>query len=333
MAEADRNRILISHKEGMDMKTIAVILCVLLFLGFILFLISSFIFHQFVLRDKVQVPENVKKKKKKNETTSLSEKTRWLKSQPMKTAVIQAQDGVRLVGKLWFSDVKSNRFIIACHGASGLYYEQFCFLAEYYHKNGYNLLLVNNRGCGESGGEFISYGVNESRDLLHWMKYILNNFPTCSIFLHGISMGASSVLMTCDGKLPENIKGIISDCAFTNAWDEFKYKMYHSYHCPAFPVLNIVNLLCRTKAHFSLRDAAPLNHVIKSKVPILFIHGKNDEYVPPRMTQQLYDSCPAPKKLLLVPGAEHANSSSVNPALYEEYLTEFLTREIDRTLF
>ena len=172
----------------------------------------------------------------------------------------------------------------------------------------------------------MGYGTHESKDTLLWLSYAKQRFPNLQIFLLGVSMGAATVLMMSDQILPQDVKGIIADCAYTSAWDEFKYQLKTSFHLSAFPILHICDLLCRLYAHYSFKDASPVDHVKHAKVPVLFIHGKEDDFVPFYMEKELYDACGSEKTLLAVDGAVHARSYHRNSALYEKTLHSFFEK-------
>jgi len=129
--------------------------------------------------------------------------------------------------------------------------------------------------------------------------------------------------------LPANVKCVIADCGYTSGWDQNVHMLKSKYHLPAFPILHIGDLLMRIKHHYSYKEASPIKYVAKATVPMLFIHGDQDEFVPFSMMQPLYEACSNPEKdFLVVVGAEHANSVLINPELYWQKVDSFIDQYI-----
>ena len=196
-------------------------------------------------------------------------------------------------------------------------------MAPYLYKKGYTVLFPDHRGCGESDGKYMGYGTHESQDTLLWLDYAKTYYPELPVFLLGVSMGGATVLMMSDKVNPAQVKGIIADCAYTSAWAEFRYQLRTSFHLPPFPILHICNLYCKLFAGYSFHQAAPIAAVAKARVPVLFIHGKKDDFVPFFMRDQLYNACPTEKAKLTVPAAVHARSYYTDPTAYQLALERF----------
>lgn len=214
--------------------------------------------------------------------------------------------------------------IIACHGAHSSGICEFCFSAPYFHRMGYTILMPEHRGCGESEGKFLGYGTHESKDTFLWIDCARKRFPELDIFLLGVSMGGATVLMMSDKITDPAVKGIIADCSYTSAWDEFAYQLKNPFGLPAFPLLYIFDLYCRIICKYSLRDASPIKAVRGAKVPILFIHGAKDALVPVKMQKELFDACPTQKEMLTVENAVHAQSYYTDPRAYEAATEKFI---------
>jgi hypothetical protein len=137
-------------------------------------------------------------------------------------------------------------------------------------------------------------------------------------------MGGATVLMTTGLELPKQVKAAVSDCAFTSAWEVFQSVLKNMYHIPTFPVLDIANRMVKKNAGYELDECNARREVAKAKIPILFIHGDADEFVPPQMVRELYEACRSEKKVVLVEGAGHVESCYKNPQKYEAALEEFI---------
>ena len=136
--------------------------------------------------------------------------------------------------------------------------------------------------------------------------------------------------MTSGENLPSNVKAIVADCAYTSAWDEFSYQLETYLKVPSSYRLNVTNMVTKLKAGYSLKEASALECVKKATVPILYIHGDKDKFVPYSMMDKLYDATNSPKEKLTIEGGEHANSDLVSPFLYwltvEDFLNQYVTQ-------
>lgn len=248
-----------------------------------------------------------------------------LKKIPYEPVSLISIDGKKLKGRFYPGQEGVQDVFLAVHGCRNHGTREYSFLSSYYRKAGVPFLLIDLRACGDSEGDYMTYGWKESEDLLLWISWLIGKCgESCRIFLHGISMGAGTVLMTGDKELPEQVAGVVADCGYTSACDEFAYQIKKCFHMPmAAPILYLTNLISKKKAGFDIRKAAPIEAVKTCKVPHLFIHGDKDDYVPYYMMDELYEACNARKWKVTVPGAVHARSYYVNPELYEESLEKF----------
>ena len=196
-----------------------------------------------------------------------------------------------------------------------------------FYELGFNVLAVDARAHGDSEGAKIGMGWPERRDIAGWIKLILSWDPDARIILHGVSMGAATVLMASGETLPENVKAVIADCGYTSEWDEFIWEA-ETLHIPWFPVLNAASLLSKLRDGYDFKQASALDQVKKSRIPTLFIHGSEDELVPYKMLGELYLAAACEKEKLTVEGAGHALSSSVDPELYWSTVERFIEKYI-----
>lgn len=252
----------------------------------------------------------------------------WLMQHSMEHIVIRSRDGLALHGDYVASDIPSDRLVIACHGYTSCGLSDCSSISTYFLKKGYDCLIVDHRAHGKSEGKFIGFGILDRYDCLEWIKYAVNRFgKNREIVLYGVSMGAATVLMTAGfPELPENVKAIISDCAFTSPYDVFAHILKRDYHLPPFPIMNITDSLCRQKAGYGFSDYSTLAAVKHTDRPVLFIHGMEDNFVPTWMSQKNYEACVSQKELLLVPNAGHAASYYENVSLYESAVSDFLEK-------
>ena len=223
----------------------------------------------------------------------------------------------------------SNKWAIVVHGYGGSG-KLMSDKSKYFYDMGYNVLIPDLRGHGKSEGDYIGMGWKDRLDIISWINFIIKENQNAEIVLHGTSMGAATVLMTSGENLPSNVKAIVADCAYTSAWDEFSYQLETYLKVPSYYILNVTNMVTKLKAGYSLKEASALESVKKATVPILFIHGDKDKFVPYSMMDKLYDATSSPKEKLTIDGGEHANSDLVSPFLYwltlEDFLNQYVTQ-------
>lgn len=249
---------------------------------------------------------------------------RWLENMPYINVYIKSFDGLRLYGALL--ENYSDKIVICVHGFTGSGKKDFASLAQAYYKNGYNVLLVDNRAHGQSEGKYVGFGVLDRLDLRNWVKYVINRFGSnVQVFLHGISMGAATVLMA-SSIMPKNVRGIIADCGFTSVYEIFEYVLKRDYHLPKFPIIYLTNIMSKIRAGYGYKDVNTTAEIARSDIPILFIHGENDEFVPLWMTMKNYSHCKAYKELFIVRESEHAESHYIDKKGYERRILTFIEK-------
>ena len=250
----------------------------------------------------------------------------WLNQQATEELCIESFDNLKLRGILLKGN-NSKNCVICIHGYTSCGINDFCSISKFYHKHNFNVIIVDDRNHGKSDGKYTGFGVLDRFDALKWIEYAVQRFgPDVNIFLHGISMGGATVLMTSGLDLPKNVKAIISDCGFTSVYDVFSHVLKRDYHIPKFPIMNLTELMTKKKAGYGFRDVNTLDEVAKTKVPILFIHGDIDDFVPVWMSEQNYEACNSEKELLLVKGADHAEAYYVDTSAYENAIKKMIDR-------
>lgn len=245
----------------------------------------------------------------------------WLKTTLVKGLKINSFDGNLLFAE-WFIN-SGNKWVIVMHGygANGrlMYY-----VARRFHKKGYNVLVPDMRGHGLSGGKYLGMGWKDRIDIIMWIQKIIEINKNAKIVLYGVSMGASTMLMASGEKLPKNVKCIISDCAYTSAYDIMKYQIKKYKNIPTFPILFIMNIMCKIKNGYFLKNASALKQVRKNSLPIFFIHGDKDKFVPTDMVLDLYKNAKCNKELMIVNNAGHIVSEMVERKIYWRRIALFL---------
>ncbi|MEG1857212.1 MAG: alpha/beta hydrolase [Pseudoflavonifractor sp.] len=238
---------------------------------------------------------------------------------------LESRDGLRLHAYC-ASLSQSHKYVVICHG----YMSQARLMgapASHFYGLGYNVLLPDARGHGQSEGDYIGMGWHERLDILDWISTLVAADPEAQIVLYGISMGAATVMMVSGEELlPANVSCVVEDCGYTSAWAEFAEQLNALYKLPAFPILNVTSLVTKVRAGYFFGEASAVAQVAKSHTPTLFIHGDADTFVPFRMLDEVYRAAACEKEKLVVPGAKHAAASSTNPTLYWTAVDAFLEK-------
>ena len=258
----------------------------------------------------------------------LSKRKEYMLAQHHEDVYITTFDDLRLHGVFFpaINDACDKKRVVICmHGYTSKSMQDFTGLTDYYFRNGYAMLQPDARAHGESEGEYIGFGCLDRKDLIRWIDWVLEKCgEDTEIILHGISMGASTALMASGLELPKQVKGIISDCAFTSPKEVFTHVLHTMYHLPAFPLIPGADVVNRIFAGYGMDECNAKREVAKSKTPILFIHGEKDTFVPSYMCQELYDCCASEKKMMIVEGAAHGESYYKDTKAYEAAMDEFL---------
>lgn len=262
---------------------------------------------------------------------SWGEGAEWVSRQKFREVELVSEDGLKLRGYFLVSERAAGRTVIIAHGYSGKAKDMGATAKNYYDTLGYNVLLPDARGHGNSEGNYIGFGWHERRDYLQWIAYVLEETgPEAQIVLHGVSMGGATVLMTAGEELPPQVKAVVADCGYTSVKAQLSYQLWRMYHLPSFPFVQIASLVTRMKAGYFFGEASALKQVRKARVPILFIHGDADKFVPYEMMDELYTACRSPKEKLVVHGAGHGLAYDTDKKEYVRKVGQFVERYVDR---
>lgn len=248
----------------------------------------------------------------------------WCRQQKMTDCFIKSEDGLTLHAS-YLPAASARRTVLLSHGYRGSGFGDFAGIARFLHENGCSLLFIDQRCCGESGGEYITFGAKEQYDVVLWARYLdercRDGLP---IYLFGESMGAAAVLMASGHELPHRVRGLIADCGFCSMKEELQDLAVNWFHLPRIDLLLLrVDLFCRLLAGFRMKDADTEEALAANRRPVLFFHGGQDTFVYPKNSQCNYARCRAPKELVTVPEARHLCSAYAAPELYREKLLHF----------
>ena len=252
----------------------------------------------------------------------------WKNNTPSRFYNILSYDNIALYGKVYIQENFSNKTVIIVHGYCGSG-DVMNYAAKKFYENGFNVVLPDCRGHGHSEGNYIGMGWHDRKDVITWCEKIIKANQNAEIILYGISMGAATVMMASGENLPKNIKCVIEDCGYTSVYDEFKYQLKNIYKfIPTFPILDIVGLLCNFKAGYSFRKASALKQIKKCKIPILFIHGGDDKFVPTEMVYKLFSNAKCKKDIMIIENAGHGVAAMIDNKKYWNKVFNFIKENI-----
>ena len=215
--------------------------------------------------------------------------------------------------------------ILLFHGYRSMAETDFACVMESYYNKGFELILVDQRAHGKSAGNWIGFGVLERKDCLAWIRYLNREFGAIPTYLCGISMGASTVLMATGQPLPKNIRGVIADCGFTSPKEIISHIIKQKLHLPSPLLLPILSIFSKIFAGYFFGEYSVAEAMKNNTLPILFIHGKADRFVPTEMSIQNYNACHSKKKLILVDDAGHGTAFLQDRAHVEKEILDFLS--------
>ncbi len=249
-----------------------------------------------------------------------------LKNSENEHVTIKGHDGTTLVGH-FIPCENQKRVVIAVHGWRSSWYKDFGGIADFLSQDGSSVLYIEQRGQNGSGGDHMGFGLTERYDCLDWINFVkLRCGSDVPVYLMGVSMGAATVLMASGLDLPSNVHGIVADCGFTSPDAIFRHVAKNNLHI-AYRLRSVMaDKMFRKKIMIGSGEYSTTDALKTATVPVMFIHGTNDHFVPIEMTYQNYLSCASEKKLLVVPGADHAMSCFVDPEKYKEGLEEFFAK-------
>lgn len=252
----------------------------------------------------------------------LFNKERYLSRENTEQVEIAGYDGTRLRGHLLEAD-EPKRIIIAVHGWRGSWSRDFGIVSEYF-KNNSTVLYVEQRAQQGSDGEYITFGICERYDIIEWIKWVVKRFSReLPIYLLGVSMGASTVLMSSNLGLDASVHGIIADSGFTAPDDIWSHVVRHNLHLPYRLYKRRASAECKRRTGHTPLECSTLDAMRSCTTPVLFVHGTDDSFVPVEMTYENYKACNAPKRLFVVPGANHGMSYFVDKSGYESEIERF----------
>lgn len=242
--------------------------------------------------------------------------------------ITAAHSKLKLVANYIPAAHTTQKTALVIHGFNGNKSEMGAYAAMF-HQMGYNVLVPDLRGQGDSQGNVVGFGWLDRLDDLKWVnKIIAENGSHSQIVMFGISMGASSVVMASGENVPAQVKAMVVDSPFTTADAEISHQAKALYGLPRWPLVPVTSLVTKLRAGYSFKEADGLKAVRRNKTPIFFIAGLKDTFVPYKMSKQLYHATKAPKAIWFVPKAKHVMAFSKQPQVYPLRVQQFLAKYV-----
>ena len=221
----------------------------------------------------------------------------------------------------------ANGTAVVVHGYTDNHYV-FLYLVRMYRDDlNYNVMVPDLQYHGESEGDAVQMGWFDRYDVEMWTEKAHAVFNDDFTVVHGVSMGAATVMMMSGDNLPDYVKAFVEDCGYSSVWDQFTSNLHESFHLPPFPILNSANRVCRKRYGWDFKEASSVNQLAKSYVPMLFIHGDAEDFVPfDHLYKNYYAKTAGYKELWVAEGAVHANAFAKYPEEYTRRVSNFLKK-------
>ena len=247
----------------------------------------------------------------------------------LKDTFVYSSDNIRLHAYYVAAPTPTAKTAVIVHGYTDNAIRMMMIGYLYNRNLGYNILLPDLRYSGLSEGEAFQMGWLDRKDVMQWMEVANQIYgDSTRMVVHGISMGAATTMMVSGEAQPDYVKCFVEDCGYTSVWDQFGKELKEQFGLPEFPLMYTANWLCDWTYGWSFSEASALDQVKKCSLPMLFIHGEKDDYVPTWMVYDLYATKPEPKEIWTVPNADHATSYKLNKETYTEKVKQFTDKYI-----
>lgn len=263
----------------------------------------------------------------KQDTQAQADYDAWYETIETKEWDMTSRDGLSLWAEFYPSTTASHIYVLGVHGYTVDHRDIAPAILPFAQK-GWNVITPDQRGRGHSEGDYLSMGWLEKDDVVDWIHKIVEYDAQAQIILYGESMGGATVMMASGETLPTNVIATVEDCGYTSAYAMFQNQLQERFGLPEFPFLPAAALVGKLRAGFNFYDASASKQLETSTLPILFIHGGADDYVPTAMGLELYEAYEHEKDILIVDGAGHGASADVDPETYYETVFSFLSKYI-----
>lgn len=297
-------------------------------LAFLLLLVTAGYIgnYFFEAANHIYIPKH--KNRKQNSIEDLPYGKQWFSSLHVSDFSIKSHLGYTLYGNNIHGYDSTKLTIILVHGVTMHRWSMLKY-ATLYTEKGYNVILYDQMAHGDSEGGFVSYGHYEKLDLQRIVQHAQTIFPNTIIGVHGESMGASTALLhSAINEENKDVSFYIADCGYSNLTAQFQYRLREDYNMPDLGITAVASYISNLENNFHYSEVSPIDAIQKSSVPILFIHGTKDDYVPTVMSQLMYLARKENSTLFLMHKAKHARSIDTDYKKYKRNVRKFISKTV-----
>lgn len=329
MEENGKKKISISRVIGTVCEIIWTIVKIAVVVGIVIAVVGVLLSRNLMIRGRSGERQSTKGIKMSaatisNKSTEDEKVKEWLATVTREKVTLVADDKHILVARKIIVNAESDQWAVILHGYNGSMADIYD-VAMHYAEEGYNVLMPDLRACGESEDSFYGMGWLDRLDVINWIDVILEENPSAKVVIHGIDMGADTALMLSGESIKSSIKAIVAEGAYPSAWDVVKKEYQVRYKGkPVFPFLNMMNLVMKVWAGYTLKEADAVKQVSKTNVPILLIQGSNDTYVTEDMAGKLDGAIASRHELLMISSGTHGDCRYAEPENYYNKTFEFV---------
>ena len=239
-------------------------------------------------------------------------------ARPAEEYTIHSKRGEELHGFYYPCGSGGKKIAFIIHGYRSNHADTGGMFYDFYKNRGIDFFCCDHTAIGKSGGKFIGFDVLETQDCLLWVDFLREKFgKDVEIILHGFSMGAATV-MQMSSHCPDNVKFIVEDSGYKNAYASLKHQIG--------PMYQPMRLLNRLIAGYDLDDSDVTESLSHSHIPMLFVHGQEDQLVPFENGPELYQMYPAEKDYFFPYATRHIESMYTSGEAYGRKLDEFIQK-------
>ena len=248
--------------------------------------------------------------------------TSFYKSLEKTDYMVESYDGYVIHAELLSNPELSADYVIISHGYTDNRMGALKY-ARMYLDLGYNCIIYDLRGHGENEETFTTYGIREGEDLSCLVKDTRERYPDLTTLgIHGESLGAATTIYSL--KYKPDVDFAVADCGFSDIGNVLKNGCRNA-HVPTF-LVDLADIGARMRYHYAIRKMRPIDSLDDNEVPVLFIHGEDDELIPPENSEDMSKRTKGVSEYHVIPGAGHAESILTEPELYKSIVKEFLNK-------
>ena len=244
----------------------------------------------------------------------------WYDGLKKENYTVSVEDGTPLHVQALFNPVPSDRFVLISHGYTDNRFGALKY-AGLYLDLGFSVIVYDLRGHGENERTFCTYSVREGRDLDALIRDSRKRYPSAKVFgIHGESLGAASSVACLKYRPP--IDFAVADCGFA----EIESVMRNGLRAMRLPggLVRLASVCAKLRYGYSYREMRPIDSLPGNRIPVLFLHGEKDTFIPPEHSRRMREADSGYSEMYLIPGAPHAASVLTDREAYRRHLAGFL---------